>query len=62
MTETHSHAGLIAGTTGSGKGSMLWHPSCIAVLERGRTIRRTPRLGSGLRLPSLRRSRTARGR
>lgn len=49
---------LIAGKTGSGKGSVLWHPSVIAILERGRTIRRRLRLGSGLRPPSRHRSRT----
>jgi hypothetical protein len=60
---------LLRGRTGSGKGSVLWHPMFRvpdtsgppAFWRRGRTIRRRHRLGSGLRLPSRRRSRTDRG-
>lgn len=63
-------AGLVAGLTGSGKGSIRWRPrgsdtpwevddgSAALLVATGRTRRRPLRLGSWLRLPSRRRSRT----
>lgn len=62
--------GTLAGLTGSGKGSARWRPRSSAqpwaiddgraalLVATGRTRRRPLRLGSWLRLPSRRRSRT----
>lgn len=79
MPDEHSQTPpMVAGTTGTGKGSVLWRAADqrwridfaqnaeIAELvaaepvaaERGRTRRRRLRLGSVLRLPNRRRSRT----
>jgi hypothetical protein len=71
MPHTHSQdPPTIAGELGSGKGSVLWRIAWLiapkgdpalhelAPDRRGRTRRRRFRLGSGLRLPSRRRSRT----
>jgi hypothetical protein len=75
MPDEDSHSRPIGGLTGSGKGSVLWRRPAWHIqfsdgaelaevappAPRGRTRRRPQRLGSWLRLPSRRRSRTGLG-